>query len=65
MEDSGVTKVIAVRLEHSGGKPIPVPESVEALEEEEVEFEEGSELPPVPAAQGAAARGAVLGQGRG
>ena len=46
MEDSGVTKVIAVRLEHSGGKPIVHTESVDALPEEEVEFEEGSELPP-------------------
>jgi chromosome segregation protein len=51
MEDSGVTKVIAVRLERSDGKPVPPPESVDSLPDEEVEFEEGGELPPVAAGQ--------------
>ena len=51
MEDSGVTKVIAVRLERSDGKPVPPPESVDSLPDEDVEFEEGSELPPVAAGQ--------------
>jgi chromosome segregation protein len=46
MEDSGVTKVIAVRLERSDGKPVPASDSVDALPEEEVEFEAGSETPP-------------------
>ncbi len=46
MEDSGVTKVIAVRLEHSDGKPAPTQPQVDALPEEEVEFEEGIELSP-------------------
>ena len=51
MEDSGVTKVIAVRLERSDGKPVPPPESVDSLPDEDVEFEEGGELPPVAAGQ--------------
>ncbi len=66
MEDSGVTKVIAVRLERSDGlpvgadgKPVPVPDSIEALPEEEVEFEHGSELPPEPEARGAVARDSI------
>ncbi len=46
MEDSGVTKIIAVRLERSDGRPVPPPESVDSLPEEDVEFEEGSEQPP-------------------
>jgi chromosome segregation protein len=46
MEESGVTKVIAVRLERSDGKPIPPVASVDAVPEEEVEYEEGEELPP-------------------
>jgi chromosome segregation protein len=46
MEESGVTKVIAVRLEHSGGKPIPTVAPVDAIPEEEVEYEEGTEIPP-------------------
>jgi len=46
MEDSGVTKVITVRLERSDGKPITVTPSPDVPAEEEVEFEEGKELPP-------------------
>ncbi|MGO8695604.1 MAG: chromosome segregation SMC family protein [Rectinemataceae bacterium] len=46
MEESGVTKVIAVRLDRSDGKPITPPEPGLAMEEEEVEYEEGTELPP-------------------
>ncbi len=46
MEESGVTKVIAVRLEHSDGKtPAPV-RPIDELDEEEVEYESGTELPP-------------------
>jgi chromosome segregation protein len=49
MEESGVTKVIAVRLGHSDGKiatssVVPLSE----FEEEEVEYEAGTELPPEP-----------------
>jgi chromosome segregation protein len=49
MEESGVTKVIAVRLGHSDGKIATssvVPPS--EFEEEEVEYEAGTELPPEP-----------------
>jgi chromosome segregation protein len=46
MEESGVTKVIAVRLDRSDGKPIAPPEPVLAMDEEDVEYEEGTELPP-------------------
>ena len=46
MEESGVTKVIAVRLERSDGKPIVPPEPLVDMVEEEVEYEEGTELPP-------------------
>jgi chromosome segregation protein len=46
MEESGVTKVIAVRLEHSEGKPAPSAAPVDAVEEEEVEFEVGREMSP-------------------
>jgi len=46
MEESGVTKVISVRLERSDGKAITVPEPVVDMVEEEVEYEEGTELPP-------------------
>jgi chromosome segregation protein len=48
MEESGVTKVISARLGNEGlavtEEPPPSPEFV--FEEEEVEFEEGWELPP-------------------
>jgi chromosome segregation protein len=56
MEDSGVTKVIAVRLEHSSGAPAPLP-SPEPMPEEEVEYEDGHELPPsaTPSAPSSAA----------
>jgi chromosome segregation protein len=48
MEESGITKVIAVRLERSDGKPITRPEPVVDMVEEEVEYEQGTELPPEP-----------------
>jgi chromosome segregation protein len=56
MEDSGVTKIITVRLERSDGMPITSSASPDKIEEEEVEFEEGRELPPeaVTAGQGRA-----------
>jgi chromosome segregation protein len=56
MEDSGVTKIITVRLERSDGVPITSSASPDEVEEEEVEFEEGRELPPeaVTAGQGRA-----------
>ncbi len=55
MEESGVTKVIAVRLERSDGKDIHVPEPMAPMDEEEVEYEEGVELPPDPAEKSAPA----------
>jgi len=48
MEESGVTKVISARLAHSDQEPekVPPPPQSELLfEEEDVEFEEGRELP--------------------
>jgi chromosome segregation protein len=46
MEESGVTKVIAVRLEHSDGK-VPAPVApIDQVPEEEVEYEEGREMSP-------------------
>ena len=46
MEESGVTKVIAVRLEHSDGKvPAPVA-SIDQVEDEDVEYEVGREMSP-------------------
>ncbi|MFP3089520.1 AAA family ATPase [Treponema sp. TIM-1] len=49
MEESGVTKVIAVRIEHEGAPPEPFAEDDRSeegvFEEEEVEPEEGRELP--------------------
>ncbi len=50
MEESGVTKVVAVRLGHSDGtvaqtSVVPVPT---VFQEEEVEYESGTELPPEP-----------------
>jgi len=49
MEESGVTKAIALRLQrHQGGDAslaIPTPEE---FEEEEVEYETGRELAPAP-----------------
>jgi chromosome segregation protein len=46
MEESGVTKAIAIRLERSDGEAIRVPEPITSMEDEEVEYEEGGELPP-------------------
>ncbi len=46
MEESGVTKIIAVRLERSDGQAITMPSPMTSLEDEEVEYEEGTELPP-------------------
>ncbi|HUW41747.1 MAG TPA: AAA family ATPase [Rectinemataceae bacterium] len=47
MEESGITKVIAVRLDSSDGKPIPPPpEPSDEIEDEDVEYESGTELPP-------------------
>jgi chromosome segregation protein len=46
MEESGVTKVIAVRLERFDGKtPEPV-RSLSEIEDEDVEYEDGTETPP-------------------
>jgi chromosome segregation protein len=46
MEESGVTKVIAVRLEHSDGK-VPAPVApIDQLEDEDVEYELGREMSP-------------------
>jgi hypothetical protein len=44
MEESGITKVISVRLENESGPAEPIPDP-EPYEEEEVEAEEGRELP--------------------
>jgi chromosome segregation protein len=44
MEESGVTKVISVRLENESGPPEPIADPV-PYEEEDVEYEEGRELP--------------------
>ncbi|GAB1482992.1 AAA family ATPase [Treponema sp.] len=45
MEESGVTKVISVRLEGEGAPSEKIPEA-DDYEDEEVEHEEGFELPP-------------------
>jgi chromosome segregation protein len=65
MEDSGVTKVIAVRLEHSGGAPAPSPSAMEPIPDEEVEYEDGKELPPDAQPRGSASKAEVAGAGRG
>jgi chromosome segregation protein len=44
MEESGVSKLISTRLENSD-TPAPLPEA-EPYEEEDVEYEDGRELPP-------------------
>lgn len=44
MEESGVTKVIAVRLERSDGQPIAMPAPSVPFEDEDVEYEEGREI---------------------
>jgi chromosome segregation protein len=46
MEESGVTKAIAVRLERSGDTTAALRESDTQWIDEEVPFEEGRELPP-------------------
>ncbi|HSV55559.1 MAG TPA: AAA family ATPase [Magnetospirillaceae bacterium] len=46
MEESGVTKVIAVRLERGEEPPRISPEDAVELEEEEVDYEAGRELAP-------------------
>ena len=46
MEESGVTKVIAVRLEHSDGKVQAPDISLDSITDEDVEYESGQELPP-------------------
>ncbi|MBN2875322.1 MAG: AAA family ATPase [Spirochaetales bacterium] len=48
MEESGVTKVIAVRLERSNGEVASVQAPLEDWEEEDVEFEQGRELTEEP-----------------
>jgi chromosome segregation protein len=45
MEESGVTKMISVRLEHEEESRDPEPPQQEFWEDEEVEPEEGRELP--------------------
>jgi chromosome segregation protein len=45
MEESGVTKMISVRLEHDEEFRTPEPPQTEVWEDEEVEPEEGRELP--------------------
>ena len=53
MEESGVTKAIAVRLErHQAGEAsLIVMPAGEGLDDEDVEFEQGRELPPLPGAK--------------
>ncbi|MBU0955891.1 MAG: AAA family ATPase [Spirochaetes bacterium] len=46
MEESGVTKVIAVRLARSDGAEIKLQEPLPSFDEEEVEYETGRELAP-------------------
>ncbi|MBP7262877.1 MAG: AAA family ATPase [Spirochaetia bacterium] len=54
MEESGVTKVISVRLERSDGQEIRVPEPIGLFDDEDVEYEEGRELAPAPGTEGQA-----------
>ena len=48
MEESGISKIISARFDNSGDEeyPAPTPAQNELFEEEEVETEEGRELPP-------------------
>jgi hypothetical protein len=46
-----VTKVIAVRLERSDGKPITMPAPSEPFDDEDVEYEQGRELVEEPPAK--------------
>jgi chromosome segregation protein len=59
MEESGVTKVIAVRLEHSDGKTPPPVASLDDIADEDVEYEEGRETPPEAEAAKAKAEAAA------
>ncbi len=61
MEESGVTKVIAVRLANPEGAEAKVPEPLTPMDEEEVAYESGVELPPEEPSRGAPAAGAVQG----
>jgi len=61
MEESGVTKVIAVRLERSDGQEIRVPEPIGLFDDEDVEYEEGRELAPAPGTEGQATQGTLAG----
>ncbi|TFG83013.1 MAG: chromosome segregation protein SMC [Spirochaetales bacterium] len=56
MEESGITKVIAVRLERSDGQDIRVPDPIGLFDEEEIDYEEGRELAPPAPPEKAAAR---------
>jgi len=49
MEESGITKVIAVRIERSDGKEITLQKPLEVMLDEDIEYEHGRELetPPV------------------
>jgi len=58
MEESGVTKVIAVRLERSDGKPVGLPDEIAHVDDEDVEYEAGRELTEDPAAEAAARKAA-------
>ncbi len=53
MEESGITKAIAVKLEHhqAGEASLVILPSAEKIEDEDVEFEAGRELPPQPGAK--------------
>jgi len=51
MEESGVTKVIAVRLERSGNQADSIPQEAESFDEEDVEYEHGRELTEKPPAK--------------
>jgi chromosome segregation protein len=46
MEESGVSKAIAIRLERADKEEIRSPDPDARLDDEEVEYEEGLELPP-------------------
>jgi chromosome segregation protein len=54
MEESGVTKLITMRLERSDGKAITIPKPSVTFEEEDVEYEHGVELAPTPEEEAAA-----------
>ncbi len=60
MEESGVTKVIAVRLERSDGQPIAMPAPNVPYEDEDVEYEHGRELDEGPEEGQKPARGTAI-----